>query len=299
MKTRSAILFLLPTLIWGSTWYAIKFQVGTIDPLVSVSYRFILAGILLLLYSKVAGLKMTFSLRQHGLMAVLGICLFGINYWMVYEAETMLTSGLVAILFSLIIFANIFLNALLLKGSIRKEVMIGAILGLLGTALMFKDDLLTFNFANSNIKAFLICIAGVLFASFGNITSAYNQKQKLPVIQTNAFAMTYGGLMMFITVLILNKHVTFDTSAGYIISLAYLAIFGSIVAFSAYLKLLGEIGPDRSAYVALITPVIALFISTFFEGYHWKLAGIAGVLLLILGNIIALKNKLIKRQIRA
>jgi len=121
---------------------------------------------------------MTFSLRQHGLMAVLGICLFGINYWMVYEAETMLTSGLVAILFSLIIFANIFLNALLLKGSIRKEVMIGAILGLLGTVLMFKDDLLTFNFANSNIKAFLICIAGVLFASFGNITSAYNQKQK-------------------------------------------------------------------------------------------------------------------------
>lgn len=299
MKTRSVILFLLPTLIWGSTWYAIKFQVGTIDPLVSVSYRFILAGALLLVYSKIAGLKMKFSIRQHGLMALLGLLLFGINYWMVYEAETTLTSGLVAILFSLIIIANIFLNALILKGPIRKEVVLGALLGILGTALMFKDDLISFSFANSTIKAFAICITGVLFASLGNITSAYNQKQKMPVIQTNAYAMSYGGIMMFLTVLILNKPIAFDFSGGYIISLAYLAIFGSIIAFSAYLKLLGEIGPDRSAYIALITPVIALFISTFFEDYHWKIAGIAGVLLLISGNIIALKNKLIKKQIRS
>lgn len=299
MKTRSAILFLIPTLIWGSTWYAIKFQVGIIDPLVSVSYRFILAGVLLLAYSKIAGLELKFSIRQHGLMALLGLFLFGINYWMVYEAETTLTSGLVAILFSLIIFANIFLNAVLLKGPIRKEVLVGAILGIIGTALMFKDDLLTFSFANSNIKAFLICIAGVLFASLGNITSAYNQKQKMPVIQTNAFAMTYGGIMMFVIVLVLNKQIAFNGAPSYLISLAYLAIFGSIIAFSFYLKLLGEIGPDRSAYVALITPVIALFISTIFEDYHWKLAGIAGVVLLISGNIIALKNKLIKKQIRS
>ena len=299
MKTRSALLFLIPTLIWGSTWYAIKFQVGTIDPLVSVSFRFLLAGALLLLYSKFAGLNLRFNLRQHGLMATLGLFLFGINYWMVYEAEMILTSGLVAILFSLIIFGNIFLNALILKGPIRKEVLIGAVLGIAGTALMFMDDLINFSFNNSNILAFVFCIAGVLFASTGNITSAYNQKQKLPVIQTNAFAMSYGGIMMMILVLILQKKIAFDTSASYMISLAYLAVFGSIVAFSTYLKLLGEIGPDRSAYVALITPVIALVISTIFENYHWEIAGIAGVVLLVSGNVIALKNKLIKKQITA
>ncbi|RKD91229.1 DMT family transporter [Mangrovibacterium diazotrophicum] len=299
MKTRSAILFLVPTLIWGSTWYAIKFQVGTIDPLVSVSYRFMLAGILLLAYCKIAGLNLRFNIKQHGMIALLGLLLFGVNYWMVYEAETILTSGLVAVMFSIIILANIFLNALLLKGVIRKEVLLGASLGILGTALLFKDDLLSFNLNNQNLKALLICIAGVLFASLGNITSALNQRNKLPVIQTNAFAMTYGGLMMFGTVLILQKEIAFEYTTSYVLSLFYLAIFGSIIAFSTYLQLLGEIGPDRSAYVALITPVIALFISTFFEGYEWKMAGILGAGLLIAGNVIALKNKLIKKQIRA
>jgi len=299
MKARSAILFILPTLIWGSTWYAIKFQVGTIDPLVSVAYRFILAGLILLLYCWVAGLKLQFNARQHGLMALLGLFLFGVNYWMVYEAETILTSGLVAIMFSTIILANIFLNALLLKGPIRKEVLVGALFGISGTALMFKDDLASFSLANNNLKALLICIVGVLFASLGNITSAFNQKQKLPVVSTNAFAMTYGGIMMLLMVLALKRPIAFEYTPGYIISLSYLAIFGSIVAFSAYLKLLGEIGPDRSAYVALITPIIALIISSVQEGYEWKLAGIIGVLLLLSGNVIALKNKLIKKQVRA
>ncbi|MFV0377492.1 MAG: DMT family transporter [Mangrovibacterium sp.] len=298
MKTRSALLFLIPTLIWGSTWYAIKFQVGTIDPLLSVSYRFVLAGLLLLSYCLLAGLKLTFKLREHGMMAVLGLFLFGINYWMVYEAETILTSGLVAVMFSLIILSNIFLNALLLKGLIRREVLIGAFMGIAGTALLFKDDLLSFDMDNNKLKALLICVAGFLFASLGNITSAYNQRNKLPVIQTNAFAMTYGGLMMFAIVLLLKKEIAFDLSSSYILSLVYLAIFGSIVAFSAYLKLLGEIGPDRSAYVALITPVIALLISTWFEGYEWKTAGVVGVALLLTGNVLALKNKLIKKQAR-
>jgi drug/metabolite transporter (DMT)-like permease len=299
MKTRSAVLFLIPTLIWGSTWYAIKFQVGTIDPLVSVSYRFILAGLLLLTYCKIAGLPLKFNLKQHRMIALLGLLLFGVNYWLVYEAETILTSGLVAVMFSLIILANIFLNALLLKGIIRKEVLLGALLGITGTAFLFKDDLLNFNLSNNNLKALLICIIGVVFASLGNITSAFNQKEKLPVIQTNAFAMTYGGFMMFLTVLFLQKEIAFEYTASYILSLFYLAIFGSIIAFSAYLKLLGKIGPDRSAYVALITPVIALFISTFFEGYEWKMTGILGAVLLLVGNVIALKNKLIKKQISA
>ena len=298
MKSRSALLFLTPTLIWGSTWYAIKFQVGTIDPLVSVSYRFILAGLLLLAYCKIARLDLRFNWRQHGLMSLLGLFLFGINYWMVYEAETILTSGLVALMFSSIILANILLNALLLKGPIRKEVLLGALLGIMGTALLFKDDLLDFNPDNNKLKALFICLAGVLFASLGNITSAFNQREKLPVIQTNAFAMTYGGLMMMLTVLVLQKEIAFEYSLGYTLSLIYLAVFGSIIAFSTYLKLLGEIGPDRSAYVTLITPAIALFISTFMEGYEWKMAGILGVLLLISGNIIALKNKLIKKQVR-
>ena len=121
----------------------------------------------------------------------------------------------------------------------------------------------------------------------------------MPVLQTNAFAMIYGSSMMFITVLILNKPIAFDFSGSYIVSLSYLSVFGSIIAFSVYLRLLGEIGPDRAAYIALLTPIIALIISSLFEGYEWKISGIVGVSLLMIGNIFALKNKLIKKQIPA
>ncbi len=299
MRARTFILFLIPTLIWGSTWYVIKFQLGKVDPLMSVSWRFLFAGILLLAFCKIRGLNLKFNTKEHGLMLILGLTLFGLNYWSVYEAEMLLPSGLVAILFSLIIFTNIFFNAILLKGPVRKEVIVGAILGVSGTALMFVDDLTSFSFGRNTISALLLCLAGIVMASLGNITSAYNQKKEIPVIQANAFAMIYGGLMMFFTVLVLGKPISFDLSTSYVLSLAYLIVFGSIIAFSVYLKLLGEIGPDRSVYIALITPAIALLISTFFEGYKWEITGIVGVLLLMAGNVVALKNKLIKKRINS
>ena len=299
MNLRTFILFLIPTLIWGSTWFVIKFQLGEVDPLMSVSWRFLLAGILLMAYCRIRGLNLRYSVREHGLMVILGLTLFGLNYWMVYEAELILPSGLVAILFSLIIITNIFFNAVLLKGKVRKEVVLGAVLGILGTVLIFGDDLASFSVGNDTYLALLLCLGGITFASLGNITSAYNQKRKIPIIQANAFAMLYGGSMMFLIVLLLGKPIAFDTSMSYTFSLAYLVIFGSIVAFSVYLKLLGEIGPDRSVYVALIAPVIALLISTVFEGYQWKLMSIFGVLLLMIGNVLALKTKLIKKQIES
>ncbi len=299
MNLRTFILFLIPTLIWGSTWYVIKFQLGEVDPLVSVSWRFLLAGVLLMVYCKVRGLNLKFKTREHGLMALLGLTLFGLNYWMVYEAELILSSGLVAILFSFIIITNIFFNAVILKGPVRKEVVAGAVLGIFGTVLMFKNDLVSFTIDNQAVTALLLCLAGIILASLGNITSAYNQKIKIPVIQANAFAMIYGGSMMFLTAVILGKPVSFETSSSYIFSLAYLSVFGSIIAFSVYLKLLGEIGPDRSIYIALITPAIALIISSLFEGFEWEISGIAGVLLLMVGNVIALKNKLLKKRVES
>lgn len=291
MTTRQFILFTIPALIWGSTWYVIKFQLGMVDPLLSVAYRFILAGIILIAFCLITGKNMKFSLREHFLITLLGLSLFGINYWFVYEAETMLTSGVVAVIFSLIIFFNIFFNAILLKGKIKSDVIIAAVLGVGGTALLFKNELGTFSLNTKDSIVFLLCLGGLTSASLGNILSAYKQKKKLPVIQTNAFGMLYGGIAMFLTVLLLGKPVVFETSTNYIVSLFYLAIFGSVIAFSTYLKLLGEIGPDRSIYIALITPAIALVISTFFEGYRWDVFAVLGILLLFSGNILALRFK--------
>lgn len=291
MTKRQYILFTIPALIWGSTWYVIKFQLGMVDPLLSVAYRFLLAGILLITFSLITGRKMKFSVKEHFLILLLGLSLFGFNYWFVYQAETILTSGVVAVIFSLIIVFNIIFNALLLKGKIKRDVILAAILGIIGTGFLFKNELSSFSLNAKDAMVFLICLGGIVSASLGNILSAYKQKKKIPVIQANAFGMLYGGIAMFITVLILKKPIVFEVSSSYIASLFYLAIFGSIIAFSTYLKLLGEIGPDRSIYIAIITPAIAIVISTIFEDYKWDFYAFAGMILLFLGNFLALRFK--------
>ncbi len=284
-------MFAVPALIWGSTWYVIKFQLGNVDPLLSVAYRFILAGLALISFCLVTGKRMKFSKHEHFLIFLLGLSLFGINYWFVYESEMVLTSGVVAVVFSLIIVFNIIFNALLLKGTIKKDVIFAALLGIAGTIFLFKNELNSLQINSKDALVFLLCLGGIITASLGNILSAYKQRKKIPVLQANAFGMLYGGISMFIIVLILNKPISFDHSAPYILSLVYLAAFGSIVAFSAYLKLLGEIGPDRSVYIAIITPAIAIIISTIFEGYSWDIFAFLGIVLLFSGNFLALRLK--------
>lgn len=234
---------------------------------------------------------MRFNAKEHFLMLLLGFSLFGINYWFVYMAETALTSGVVAVIFSLIIFFNIFFNAILLKGKIKKDVVLSAVLGIIGTALLYKNELNSFNLKRDDIIILLFCFGGLVSASLGNILSAYKQKKNIPILQSNAFAMLYGGISMFIAVLLLDKPIIFDFSIHYSVSLIYLAIFGSIIAFSSYLKLLGEIGADRSIYIALITPAIAILISTIFEGYRWDIFAFAGIAFLFAGNILVLRFK--------
>ena len=288
---KNLILFAIASLIWGSTWLAIKFQLGVVDPLVSVVYRFFLASFILLLYCRITNLNLKFTLKEHGYMALLGTLLFGINYWLVYLAEVHLPSGLVAVVFSSIIFLNIINGAIFLKSKIRLYVVIGAFIGIIGIGFVFKEELVFFSLSSENSFALLLAIIAAILASFGNITSAYVQKKNLPVIQTNAFAMLYGPFFMLLLCLFMGKSFDFDLSFSYISSLLYLAIFGSIIAFSSYLTLLGNIGADKSAYVTLIIPVIALILSTIFEDYSWNIFAFFGVLFILMGNFIILRKR--------
>lgn len=296
MKLKQWLFFIIPCVIWGSTWFAIKFQLGQVDPLVSVVYRFLIAGLLLMVFSAIRKLNLRYTLREHLLMILQGIILFGFNYWLVYLAETNLTSGIVAIIFSFSIFTNIFFNYLLLKGKIKKEVMAGAVLGIAGTLLIFNHELQNSEQIAIGYKALMFCFGSIVLASLGNILSKYNQTRKLPVIQTNAFSMTYGSLAMMLMVPLSGKSFSFDVSFSYISSLLYLSFFGSIIAFTLYLKLVGDIGPDRAGYTTLVAPVIALVISSFFENYQWGVVAAFGILLLFAGNILALKMKTLKTR---
>jgi drug/metabolite transporter (DMT)-like permease len=288
---KNFILFSIPALIWGSTWLAIKYQLGVVDPLVSVGYRFFLAAIILFAYCYLTGVNLKYSPKQHFFMALQGLLLFGINYWLVYLAEINLESGLVAVLYSTIIFFNILNGAIFLKSKIRINVLLSALVGFAGITLVFKDELFGFTFSSGESSALLLAGISIVTASFGNITSARNQKNGLPVIQTNAYGMLYGALLMLLLALTMGKPFNFNFSFSYIGSLMYLAVFGSIIAFTSYLTLLGKIGADKSAYVMLVFPIIALILSTVFEAYSWNEFAIIGVTLITLGNFMILKGK--------
>jgi drug/metabolite transporter (DMT)-like permease len=287
---QNILLYIATILIWGSTWLAIKFQLGAIDPMVSVIYRFGLATLLLVLYCRLLKLRMRFSFQEHFFMALLGILLFAFNYWLVYLSEVYVASGLAAVIMSSIVILNIFNGALFIGVPIRRAMLLGGLVGMAGIGLIFWPEIASFSLTDKGIKGLLFGFASACLASLGNITSARNQKHGLPVMQTNAYAMGYGTLFLLITCLFMGKPFTFDYSVGYIGSLVYLAVFGSILAFGFFLTLVGRIGPDKAGYVSLLIPVVALVISTLFEGYRWTPQAFAGLGLVLIGNYIIVKK---------
>ncbi|MCW8848700.1 MAG: EamA family transporter [Melioribacteraceae bacterium] len=287
---KNLLLFTITVLIWGSTWLIITFQLGVVEPIISVVYRYLLASAILLLYCLISGKNLKYSLKEHYFMLQLGILLFGFNYWFTYTAELYIASGLVAVAFSTIVFFNIFNNAIFLRTRINKNVLISAIIGFIGILLVFKDEIFNFNLDSNNTKGFIFAMSGAFIASLGNITSARNQKNKLPVIQTNAYAMLYGAIIMFIVAILSNAPINFEFTLSYVSALLYLSIFGSIIAFSAYLTLLGNVGPDRAGYVTLVFPIIALLLSAIFENYIISPLAILGISLITIGNVIVLRK---------
>lgn len=291
ISNKSIPLYIVPALIWGSTWYVITFQLGKVDPLISVVYRYLIAGTLMMSYCLVNKLPLKFSLGEHFFLALQGMFLFGFNYWMAYEAELYITSGLMAVAFSTIVFANSIFGFLLLRKPINKRVMIGALFGLTGTLLIFSSEFIGLDFSSTIFKGASIAIFSVLLASLGNISSARNSASGIPVIQANTYGMIYGGISMALVALIIGRPFTFDLSIAYVGSLAFLVIFGSITAFGFYLTLVSKIGADKAAYALVIIPIISIAISFVFEDYQLTLNTVLGIILIITGNIIALRKK--------
>ncbi|MCP4021054.1 MAG: DMT family transporter [Desulfobacteraceae bacterium] len=288
---KNTTLYIITILIWGSTWIAIKFQLGAVDPMVSVCYRFALSSFLLMLFCFVRELNMKFSLKDHFFMALLGFLLFSLNYWLVYVAELYLTSGLMAVVFSSIVFMNIANNSIFLKATLKKDMVMGAVIGMVGIAIIFFPEIKSFDLSDKGFLGLVLGVASCFLASLGNITSARNTKNNIPVIQANAFGMTYGAVFLTLIAILLGKDFSFSFSTPYLGSLIYLAIFGSIIAFGSYLTLIGSIGADKASYSIMLVPVVALVISSFAEGYTWDIYAIFGILLVVGGNFLALRKR--------
>ncbi len=290
MLTHSASLYLAAVLIWGSTWYAIKFQLGVVAAEVSLVYRFALAALLLLGFCLLTRRELRYSLRQHFFIALQGLFLFSSNYLIFYWATGLLTSGIVALMFSTVILMNIVNGALFMRSPVSTRVIVGALFGIAGIAAIFWSEVSAVDASVDTWRGLWMCIVATYLASVGNIVSAYNQKNNIPVVQTNAWGMAYGALIMFIYALFSGVSFNYDPAVSYSISLLYLSVFGSILAFGSYLTLIGRIGADRAAYAAVLFPVIALGLSTLFEDYQWTTRAVFGFGLVLLGNYVVVSK---------
>lgn len=289
---KNFVFYLIIVLIWGSSWIGIKMQLDTVSPVVSVTYRFGLASLILLCWCRFKGLNMRFSLADHGFIFLLGLLLFGINYLLFYLAELSIASGLAAVIFSTIVLLNIVNGAIFLKTPVDRRVVFGGLLGLVGIGLVFRGEISGVSLENEGLVGVLLSVAATYLASLGNIVSVRNQKKGLPIVQINGIGMGYGALVMLLIVFATGQTFSFEPSFKYVGSLLYLALFGSVIAFGCYLSLVGRIGADRAAYATLLFPIVALAISTIWEDYQWSLESAAGVLLILFGNLwIIRRNK--------
>jgi drug/metabolite transporter (DMT)-like permease len=283
-------LYGLIVLIWGSTWLAIKFQLGSVAPAVSVTWRFCLAGAVMLALSRWKGLSLRLGARTHAWLALHGLLMFGINYVLIYRAEQSLPSGLVAVAFSLMTFCNILFLRLFFAVPVAMSNLAGAAVGVAGLVLLFWPDLAGFQVSPERRLAVIYCFASPLVASLGNMTATRNHRLRLPVIQTSAWGMWYGTVFIAAYALVDGERFTIDLSPGYMASLIYLALFGTVVAFLAYLTLLGRIGADRAGYTSVTIPVVAMLLSTLFEHLRWDAWLLVGMAMCLAGNVLALRR---------
>jgi drug/metabolite transporter (DMT)-like permease len=285
------LLFVLPTFIWGTTWLAIKFQLGVVEPEVSVGWRFALASLLLLGWCGVRRVPLRFGARDHGRFAVLGVLLFGLNYVLVYRSEQHLTSGLVSVLFAFLVFWNLLGARVVFGTRAPRAVILGAVLGIAGVALLFWPELASVRAGDGQVAGIALAVAGTTVASGGNLYSQSLFARGVAVVPATAFAMGYAALAVLAWCAATRVPFAFDARPAYVLSLAYLSLFGSVVAFVSFLTLLRRIGAGRSGYTAAVIPVTAMLASTLFEGYRWSASGLAGMALVLAGTVLVLRVK--------
>lgn len=284
-------LFLTATLIWGSTWLGITFQLGVVPPEVSVAYRFALAAALLAAWCAWRGVPLRFSRRDHAFLAGTGATLFGFNYVTVYWAERFVPSGLVAVVFSTIVFMSPVGMRLAFGTPMSARTLVAATLGVAGVALLFLPELDAARHGGSAALGIAFALVSTAIATAGNLFAVRNHQAGLPTFPATAWGMAYGALAAALSAAVTGAAWTFDPRPAYVISLLYLAVFGSIAAFGAYLTLLKRVGAGPSSFVGVATPVVAMLLSTLFEGYRWTWVAVLGVALAIAGNVLALRPR--------
>lgn len=277
--------------IWGSTWLVITFQLQDAPPAAAVAWRFLLAGAILLCFCALR--KISLRLSPAGLIAVglQGLANFSLNYWMVYLAEARIPSGLVAVIFSMLLPLNMVGAALLFGQRISLRAAGGAALGIAGIILVFWPEVSLVGLGAKAWAGVGFSLAGTCFSAVGNLLSVKTQKMGIGVVPTLTIGMVLGGLAMLMVAAVSGAPLSIPLTPSFLLSLLYLSLFGSVIAFFAYLTLIGRVGAGRASYNGVVIPIVALLLSSLFEGYQWNVPSVIGLSLAVLGNLLVMRAK--------
>ena len=279
---------------WSLSWYALAVQAESVVPVeVSLAYRFAIATAVMFAWVAAAGMRWRFAARDHAIFAAMGVCIFSMNFNLFYYASAYLVSGLLSVVFSLASVINLVLAFVLRGERPNRAVLAGACLGITGIALLFAPTLAkqAGAFGTGALFGLGLCVVGTTFFCIGNQFSADLQRRRVPVVPASAWGMLYGTLVSALIALVRGQPFGFDASADYVVSLLWLAIVSTVVAFASYLTLVGRIGPGRAAYATVVFPIFALLVSTFVEGYEWSIAALIGLLLVLSGNVFVIRGR--------
>ena len=291
LQLRVLLPFILITLIWGSTWIVIVDQLGPVPPSWSITYRFAIAAAAMFAYARWTGASLAIGRQGHRLAMLFGVPQFFLNFTFVYWAEHHVTSGLVAVVFALLMVPNSALAWLFLKQKVTGRFALGSAIALAGVALLFAQEI---RFSEAGRAEVLLGIGltllGVLSASVANVMQAGEALRARPIASMLAWGMTYGVAANAVTALLLFGPPVFEARLGYWVGLIYLGLFASALAFTFYMGIIRAIGPAKAAYSSLLVPIIAMALSTVFEGYRWSALAVAGGVLALIGLFIALRS---------
>lgn len=282
----NAILYGLVVVIWGTTWIAIFLQQGPVSAPVSIFWRFAVASVTMLAILLATRRLRPLALRDHLFCVLQGCCVFCFNFWCFYTAAAHINTGLESVIFSMAVLFNAINGFIFFRQQPPARFWLAAALGLVGIITLFWDDLLSTGLNASLLWGIGLSALGTYGFSLGNMLSMRHQRRGLETLTTNSWAMLYGTLVMGAIALVRGDDFTPQWTLSYMGALLYLALFGSVIAFGAYFTLVGRIGAGKAAYSTLLFPLVALTISTFYEGYVWHSNAIIGLALILVGNLV-------------
>jgi drug/metabolite transporter (DMT)-like permease len=283
-------LFAMCVLTWSTTWYAITFQLGHLAPIVGVGMRFALAGLVLFAWCIVRGEKLRFTINEHARLLFQGAFMYGVSYVCVYEAERYVVSGLVAVGYSASpLVAGLGARALF-RAPVTGRFIAGGLLGVLGLALIFWPEFRKTTAGPDAVTGAAFTIGGVLLSSVGSLAASRNRTHGLPLWPSLAFGMIYGAGICVLIAFVQGQAFVPPATISWWLSLFYLALAGSVLTFACFLTLQERVGPGRTAAIGVMTPLLALVVSTVFEGFRPDVTTVTGAALAVAGNVLMLRR---------